>query len=138
MNAKRDQEMLRLYNEEHLTLREIGTRYGVKHQRVSQILTQLNYSPRKRKPGMDYDTLKRYSKQDWTADRISLDTGYSKTYIQQLAKQYGIKLRHGWAIAPETVTKIYDLHQRGFSQVYIANRLGVSQAAVSNYIRNIA
>lgn len=137
MNTTRNQEMLRLYNEEHLTLKEIGERYGISHQRVSQILIRQGYIPRLPEPGIDYRTLRNYQQRGFTSGAISKETGYTTNYITFLAKQYGIKLRHGVAIPKTTVAEIYRLHQRGLTQTEIADCLDIAQTSVSNYLKGI-
>jgi len=101
---KRDEEIIRLYSEEGLTVKEIGPLFGLTHVRVIQILEKAGVNRRSRGwrshwPWRDMEQRRReiahvYVEEELSLNEVGARLGLSTSCVRQELIRAGVDRRH--------------------------------------------
>jgi len=125
-----DNTLIKLYEDQGLSMPKIGERYGVSRQRVHQRLSELGIRGRRWRSNLDPETLQQlYCLSRFSKQEIASKLGVSPHKVQRALSHYGIrrpKIAEHLASAHtrEEIEQIYVTE--GVHQTDAAKRLGMS------------
>lgn len=137
-------EIVRLRNEEGLSVQQIARRVKTGNSAVSSVLREEGIEARfgglnRRFKGEQVTTIVREYLAGASTTELARAYGGSDTVITNTLRRAGIQLRPKGAAfwTPERLQQVRKLHLLGNSQETIARKIGVSQPAIGNRLRQM-